>query len=96
MRTRNLAKSTERKAGAVLSYAQIALNAVGFCILIYMIYNKAMQLKDKESIRRLKESLDYRKIKLNISENLYVFRDYTFLVAVMLSSIIFTAIEKIL
>ena len=80
----------------IFTYAQIALNAVGFCILIYMIYNKAMQLKDKESIRRLKESLDYRKIKLNISENLYVFRDYTFLVAVMLSSIIFTAIEKIL
>ena len=57
---------------------------------------KMSKLKDKESIRRLKESLDYRKIKLNISENLYVFRDYTFLVAVMLSSIIFTAIEKIL
>ncbi len=80
----------------IFTYAQIALNAVGFCILIYMIYNKAMQLKDKESIRKLKESLDYRKIKLNIAENLYVFRDYTFLVAVILSSIIFTAIEKIL
>ncbi|MCI6244277.1 MAG: oligosaccharide flippase family protein, partial [Eubacterium sp.] len=32
MRTRNLAKSTERKAGAVLSYAQIALNAVASLI----------------------------------------------------------------
>lgn len=32
MRTRNLEKSTERKAGAVLSYAQIALNAVASLI----------------------------------------------------------------
>ena len=55
-----------------------------------------MELKDKESIKRLKEELDYRKIKLNVTENLYVFADYTFVVAAVLSVTMFIAIEKIL
>lgn len=80
----------------IFTYMQIALNAVGFCILIYMIYKKIMELKDKESIQKLKEKLDYRKIKIDIYENLFVFRDYTFFVTAVLAGIIFAAVEKIL
>ena len=80
----------------IFTYLNIALNAVGFCLLIYMLYKKIMELKDKESIKRLKEELDYRKIKLNVTENLYVFADYTFVVAAVLSVTMFIAIEKIL
>jgi len=80
----------------IFTYAQIILNAVGFCILIYMLYKKVMELKDEESIQKLKEQLDYRKIKLNITENLFVFRDYTFFVTVILSAVLFTVVERIL
>ena len=80
----------------IFTYIIIAVNAVGFCILIYMLYKKFMELKDKESIQKLKEELDYRKIKLNVTENLYVFADYTFAIAVILSITMFIAIEKIL
>ncbi len=80
----------------IFTYAIIVLNAIGFCILIYMLYLKVMELKDKESIQRLKEQLDYRKIKLDIIENMYVFKDFTFFVTVILSAILFTVIEKTL
>lgn len=80
----------------IFTYAQIALNAVGFCILIYMLYKKFMELKDKESIQRLKEKYDYRKVKLNITENLFVFKDYTFFVTVILAAVIFAAVEIML
>ena len=80
----------------IFTYGIIAINAIGFCILIYMLYKKVMELKDKESIQKLKEELDYRKVKLNIIENLFVFKDYTFLVAVILSATIFTVVEKML
>lgn len=80
----------------IFTYTQIALNAIGFCILIYMIYKKFMELKDKESIQKLKEKLDYRRIKLNITENLFVFKDYTFFVTIVLAAVLFIAIEKIL
>ena len=61
-----------------------------------MIYKKFMELKDKESIQKLKEKLDYRRIKLNITENLFVFKDYTFFVTIVLAAVLFIAIEKIL
>lgn len=80
----------------IFTYGIIALNAIGFCILIYMLYKKVMELKDKESIQKLKEELDYRRIKINITENLFVFKDYTFFVAVILSATIFTVVEKML
>ena len=80
----------------IFTYGIIAINAIGFCILIYMLYKKVMELMDKESIQKLKEELDYRKVKLNIIENLFVFKDYTFLVAVILSATIFTVVEKML
>ena len=80
----------------IFTYVQIGINAIGFAILIYMLYNKFMELKDKEKVKKLKEKLDYRKIKLNISENLFVFKDYTFAVATILSIVIFAVIEKIL
>ena len=80
----------------IFTYAIIVLNAIGFCILIYMLYLKVMELKDKESIQRLKEQLDYRKIKLDIIENMYVFKDFTFFVTVILSVVLFTVIEKAL
>lgn len=80
----------------IFTYTQIILNAIGFCILIYMLYKKFMELKDKESIQKLKEQLDYRKIKLNLTENLFVFRDYTFFVTVVLSAVLFTVVERIL
>lgn len=80
----------------IFTYGIIAINAIGFCILIYMLYKKVMELKDKESIQKLKEELDYRKVKLNIIENLFVFKDYTFFVAVILSATIFTVVEKML
>ena len=80
----------------IFTYVQIGINAIGFAILIYMLYNKFMELKDKEKVKELKEKLDYRKIKLNISENLFVFKDYTFAVATILSIVIFAVIEKIL
>ncbi len=80
----------------IFTYFNIALNAVGFCILIYMLYKKIMELKDKESIKRLKEELDYRKLKLNIVENSYVFADYTFAIATILSVTMFIAMEKLL
>ena len=80
----------------IFTYGIIALNAIGFCILIYMLYKKVMELKDKESVQKFKEELDYRKIKINITENLFVFKDYTFFVAAVLSAIIFTVVEKML
>lgn len=80
----------------IFTYMIIGINAVGFCILIYMLYSKIMELKDKESIQRLKEKLDYRKIKLNIVENMYVFKDFTFAVTVILSVTLFIALDKIL
>ncbi len=80
----------------IFTYAQIALNAVGLCILIYMVYKKFMELKDKESINKLKEQLDYRKIKLNITENMFVFKDYTFFIAAILCSILFAVVERML
>ena len=80
----------------IFTYIQIGINAIGFAILIYMLYNKFMELKDKEKIKELKEKLDYRKIKLNISEDLFVFKDYTFAVAAILAVVIFAVIEKIL
>lgn len=80
----------------IFTYISIAVNAVGFCLLIYMLYKKIMELKDKESIQKFKEELDYRKIKLNVIENLYVFADYTFAVAAVLSVTMFIAIERIL
>ncbi len=80
----------------IFTYFNILLNAVGFCLLIYMAYNKFMELKDKDSIQKFKEQLDYRKIKLNIVENMFVFKDYTFLVTVILSATLFIAIEKVL
>ena len=80
----------------IFTYFLIAINAVGFCLLIYMIYLKVMELKDKESIQRLKEQLDYRKIKLNLVENMFVFKDFTFGVTVILSVTLFLAIDKIL
>lgn len=80
----------------IFTYSVIAVNAVGFCILIYMLYKKVMELKDKESIKALKEKLDYRKIKLDITENMFVFKDYTFMVCALLCAILFTAVERIL
>lgn len=80
----------------IFTYSVIAINAVGFCILIYMLYKKVMELKDKESIKALKEKFDYRKIKLNITENMFVFKDYTFFVCAMLCAILFTAVERML
>ena len=80
----------------IFTYLQIGINAIGFAILIYMLYVKFMELKDKEKIKELKEKLDYRKIKLNISEDLFVFKDYTFAVAAILAVVIFAVIEKIL
>lgn len=80
----------------IFTYFNIAINAVGFCLLIYMLYLKVMELKDKESIQRLKEQLDYRKIKLNIVENMFVFKDFTFAVTVILSVTLFIAIDKML
>ncbi len=80
----------------IFTYIQIALNAVGLCILIYMVYKKFMELKDKESINKLKEQLDYRKIKLNIIENMFVFKDYTFFITAVLCSILFAVVERML
>ncbi len=80
----------------IFTYSVIAVNAVGFCILIYMLYKKVMELKDKESIKALKEKLDYRKIKLDITENMFVFKDYTFMVCALLCAILFTAVERML
>lgn len=80
----------------IFTYFTIAINAVGFCLLIYMLYQKVMELKDKESIQKLKEQLDYRKIKLNLVENLFVFKDFTFAVTVILSVTLFIAIDKML
>ena len=80
----------------LFTYFTIAINAVGFCLLIYMLYQKIMELKDKESIQKLKEQLDYRKIKLNLIENIFVFKDFTFAVTVILSVTLFIAIDKIL
>lgn len=80
----------------IFTYIVIGINAVGFCILIYMLYTKFMELKDKESIRKLKERLDYRKIKLNLIENAYVFNSYTFIVAVIFAVTLFVTIEKLL
>ena len=80
----------------IFTYIQIGINAIGFAILIYMLYNKVMELKDKEKIKELKEKLDYRKIKLNISEDLFVFKDYTFAVAALLAIVAFAVIEKII
>lgn len=74
----------------------IGINAIGFCILIYMAYKKVMELKDKESIQKLKEEYDIRKIKINLSENLYVIRDFTFVIAMILSLVIFIAVERLL
>ena len=64
--------------------------------MIYMVYNKFMELKDKESIQKFKEKMDYRKIKLNLMENMYVFKDYTLLVTIVLSATLFITIEKVL
>ena len=80
----------------IFTYLQIGINAIGFAILIYMLYNKVMELKDKEKIKELKEKLDYRKIKLNISEDLFIFKDYTFGLAVLLAIVAFAVIEKII
>ncbi len=80
----------------IFTYVQIALNAVGLCILVYMVYKKFMELKDKESINKLKEQLDYRKIKLNIIENMFVFKDYTFFITAVLCSILFAVVERML
>ena len=80
----------------IFTYFNILLNAVGFCLLIYMVYNKFMELKDKESIQKFKEKMDYRKIKLNLMENMYVFKDYTLLVTIVLSATLFITIEKVL
>jgi hypothetical protein len=80
----------------LFTYLSIGVNAVGFCLLIYMLYKKVMELKDKESIQKLKEDLDFRKIKLNVMENLYVFADYTFAVAAILSITMFIAVERVL
>ena len=80
----------------IFTYFNILLNAVGFCLLIYMVYNKFMELKDKESIQKFKEKMDYRKIKLNLMENMYVFKDYTLLVTIVLSATLFLTIEKVL
>ena len=80
----------------IFTYFCILLNAIGFCLLIYMAYNKFMELKDKDNIQKFKEQLDYRKVKLNLIENMFVFKDYTFLVTVILSGTLFVAIEKIL
>ena len=80
----------------IFTYIQIGINAIGFAILIYMLYVKFMELKDKEKIKKKKKKLDYRKIKLNISEDLFVFKDYTFAVAAILAVVIFAVIEKIL
>ena len=80
----------------IFTYIQIGINAIGFAILIYMLYNKVMELKDKEKIKELKEKLDYRKIKLNISEDLFIFKDYTFAVAALLAIVAFAVIEKII
>jgi len=80
----------------LFTYFTIAINAVGFCLLIYMLYQKIMELKDKESIQKLKEQLDYRKIKLNLIENIFVFKDFTFAVTVILSVTLFIAIDKML
>ena len=71
----------------IFTYFIIAINAIGFCILIYMLYLKVMELKDKEHIQMLKEKLDYRKIKLNLVENMYVFKDFTFLLTVILNEV---------
>ena len=80
----------------IFTYIQIGINAIGFAILIYMLYNKVMELKDKEKIKELKEKLDYRKIKLNISEDLFVFKDFTFCIAAILAIVAFAVIEKII
>ena len=80
----------------IFTYFNILLNAVGFCLLIYMAYNKFMELKDKESIQKFKEKMDYRKIKLNLMENMYVFKDYTFLVTIVLCTTLFIIIDKVL
>jgi len=80
----------------IFTYVKIGLNAIGFAILIYMLYSKFMQLKDKEKIKELKEKLDYRKIKLNVTENMFVFKDYTFFIATLLSIVIFATIEKLI
>ena len=80
----------------IFTYIQIGINAIGFAILIYMLYNKVMKLKDKEKIKELKEKLDYRKIKLNISEDLFVFKDFTFCIAAILAIVAFAVIEKII
>lgn len=80
----------------IFTYFNILLNAVGFCLLIYMAYNKFMELKDKESIQKFKEKMDYRKIKLNLMENMYVFKDYTFLVTIVLCTTLFITIDKVL
>ena len=80
----------------IFTYFNILLNAVGFCLLIYMVYNKFMELKDKESIQKFKEKMDYRKIKLNLMENMYVFKDYTFLVTIVLCTTLFITIDKVL
>ncbi len=80
----------------IFTYIQIGINAIGFAILIYMLYNKVMELKDKEKIKELKEKLDYRKIKLNISEDLFVFKDFTFCIAAILAIVAFVVIEKII
>ena len=80
----------------IFTYIQIGINAIGFAILIYMLYNKFMELKDKEKIKELKEKLDYRKIKLNISEDLFVFKDFTFCIAAILAIVAFAVIEKII
>ncbi len=80
----------------IFTYLNILVNAIGFCILIYIVYKKFMELKDKEKIQELKEALDYRKIKLNLFENMYVIRDFSFIVAAIACSVIFVAIEKIL
>lgn len=80
----------------IFTYIQIGINAIGFAILIYMLYNKVMELKDKEKIMELKEKLDYRKIKLNISEDLFVFKDFTFCIAAILAIVAFAVIEKII
>ncbi len=39
---------------------------------------------------------DYRKIKLNISEDLFVFKDFTFCIAAILAIVAFAVIEKII
>ena len=80
----------------IFTYFSIAINAIGFSLLIFAAYKKIMELKDSEAIEKFKEDFDYRKIKINLIENLYVFHDFTLIVSVILSATVFIALEKVL